>query len=42
MAGIAVLPEGFTSIGPLLDVSPVMPVGIVLLAFIWQSVLAFR
>jgi hypothetical protein len=39
--GLSILPEPFTGLRPLVDLLPLGPVGLLLLAFAWQAVVSF-
>ena len=39
---ISRLPEIYTALYPLINVLPVVPVGFLLLAFVWQASVGFR
>ena len=39
---LAKLPEAYTPFSPLVDVLPVVPVLLFLLAFVWQAAVSFR
>nr|YP_009519043.1 photosystem II protein K [Callipsygma wilsonis]AYC65038.1 photosystem II protein K [Callipsygma wilsonis] len=39
---LATLPETYKFFGPLVDVLPVFPIVIFLLAFLWQAAVSFR
>jgi len=39
---LAKLPEAYAIFKPIIDVSPVIPVFFLLLAFVWQAAVGFR
>nr|YP_010703739.1 photosystem II protein K [Bolbitis tonkinensis]WCO86924.1 photosystem II protein K [Bolbitis tonkinensis] len=41
-ASFAKLPEAYAIFDPIVDVMPVIPVFLLLLAFVWQAAVSFR